>query len=256
MTDITPFIDPARPRPRFQPFKAWKHMQKQMADKEDTKQVFHIIEALNGNAIVKDFNQFLSSPKGKAILAQRPYLPPMMDDHEPLKALPEGTVGRTYVEFMEREGLSAEGLVQESMSQRTNQADYDDDLMWYGNRLRDTHDLYHILTGYGRDALGEDALLAYTHSQHGGRGVNFIVFMGSRQISKQVPAHARIKDVVAEARRNGKAAQRIVDQDIEALLREPLDEARKRLNISEPVLYKRAMKIFEELQIEPAIAAA
>lgn len=231
-------------------------MQKLLADKEDTKQVFHIIEALNGNAIIKDFDQFLASPKGQEILAKRPYLPPMMDDHAPLRALPEGTVGRVYVDFMEREGLSAEGLVQESLAQREQYVEFDDDLMWYGNRLRDTHDLYHVLTGYGRDALGEDALLAYTHSQHGGRGVNFIVFMGSRQIAKQVPARARIKDVVAEARRNGKAAQRIVDQDIESLLREPLDEARKRLNIAEPVMYKRAMKVFEELNIEPAVAAA
>ncbi len=256
MTHATPYIDPSRPRSRIKPFKAWGHMQKLLADKEDTSQVFHIIEALNGDAIVRDFKQFSASENGPSLLAKRSFLPTMLDDHAPLKDLPEGTVGHAYITFMKREGLSAAGLVAESETQREAQLDYDDDLQWYGNRLRDTHDLYHILSGYGRDALGEDALLAYTHSQHGGLGVNFIVFMGSRQIAKLAPPETRVKEVVAEARRNGKAASRIVDQDIEALLREPLDAARKRLNIAEPVIYKRAMKVMTELGIEPMLVAA
>jgi len=256
MTQSAPYIDPARPRSRIKPFKAWGHMQKLLADKEDTSQVFHIIEALNGDAIVNDFKQFSASQNGREIMSKRQDLPTLLDDHAPLKRLPVGTVGHAYVTFMEREGLSAAGLVAESRTQRQGQKDYADDLEWYGNRLRDTHDLYHIMSGYGRDALGEDALLAYTHSQHGGLGVNFIVFMGSRQIAKLAPPDIRVKDVVAEARRNGKAAKRVVDQDIEALLREPIEAARERLGIQKPIMYDRAMRILKEHDIEPALLAA
>lgn len=256
MTRPVPYIDPSRPRPRLRPLKAWNHMQNLLADKEDTSQVFHIIEALNGNAIIRDFKQFIESENGPTILAKRAYLPDMLDNHGPLEALPEGSVGHAYLKFMKREGLSAAGLVAESETQRAAMKDYDDDLQWYGNRLRDTHDLYHILSGYGRDVLGEDSLLAYTHSQHGGRGVNFIVFMGSRQIAKVAPAEIRLKEVISEARRNGKAASRIVEQDIEALLREPLDAARKRLNIAKPVMYKRAIRYLQEHNTELMLAAA
>ena len=256
MTAPAPFIDPNRPKSKRRPLKAWRHMQKLIADKEDTAQVFHIIEALNGNSTRKDFDRFMRTPSGQHLLRQRTYLPDLLDDHEPLKALPKGTVGRTYVDFMEREGLTANGLVEESLSQRDDYQKFDDDLLWYANRLRDTHDMYHILTGYGRDALGEDALLGYTYSQHGGLGIRFISYMGSRLITKEAPSEARIKDVVAEARQNGKRAKRIIEQDIEKLLDQPLDEVRERLNIAEPVLYKRAIRIFQDYNQDPLLVAA
>ncbi len=157
---------------------------------------------------------------------------------------------------MESEGLSAAGLVAESEKNNARHQQFDDDLTWYANRGRDTHDLYHVLTGYGRDALGEAALLGYTHSQHGGLGINFIAFMGGRTIAKEAPRNANIKAVIAEGRRNGKAATRIVDQDIDALLREPIADARARLGIKEPVLYKRALEIFSEYELEPSPVAA
>ncbi len=256
MTQTVPYIHPERPAPKFRPLKAWRHMQRLIADKEDTEQVFHIIEALNGNAARRDFDRFLSTQAGQARLAERRHLPTLLDDHDPIKALPEDTVGRAYVAFMEREGLSAAGLVAESESHRRTHQHYDDDLLWFINRLRDTHDLYHVLTGYGRDALGEAALLGYTHSQHRGRGVSFIAYMGGREIAKYAPRDARIKDVIREGRENGKLAGRIIEQDIEALLREPLAEARKRLNIRKPVLYRRAVKLFQEQDAQAELQAA
>lgn len=256
MTRPVPYIHPERPTPRRRPLKAWRHMQKLIADKEDTEQVFHIIEALNGDSTRRDFARFMRSDRAETLLRARTFLPDILDDHAPLKALPEGTVGRTYVDFMQREGLTANGLVQESLANRQTHETYDDDLLWYINRLRDTHDMYHVLTGYGRDALGEDALLGFTHSQHGGLGVNFIAFMGNRQIAKVAPKAARVKDVLAEGRRNGKAARRIIEQDIIALLDQPIDEVRAALNIAEPVLYKQALRVFGDLDQEPQLAAA
>ncbi|MEM9054950.1 MAG: Coq4 family protein, partial [Pseudomonadota bacterium] len=218
--------------------------------------VFYIIEALNGNATRKDFAKFYASPKGPELLDRRRDLPPFLDDHETLRSLPENSVAHAYINFMEREGLSAAGLVAESMTQREAQQQFDDDYLWYMNRLRDTHDLYHVLTGYGRDALGEDALLGFSHSQNGGLGISFIASMGARQVAKHAPHEARISEVLKEGRRNGKLAQRIVDQDIESLLAEPLDAARERLGIREPVLYKRALKIISEAGLDPALVAA
>ncbi|MEL6827101.1 MAG: Coq4 family protein [Pseudomonadota bacterium] len=256
MTTPVPYIDPNRPKPKRKPLKAWRHMQKLIADKEDTAQVFHIIEALNGGSNRKDFKRFLASENGMMLLKRRSFLPDLLDDHAPLKALPKGTVGRTYVDFMQREGLTANGLVEESLTQRAHHEQFDDDLLWFVNRLRDTHDMYHVLTGYGRDALGEDALLGYTHSQHGGLGISFIAFMGNRQIAKEAPREARVKEVLAEGRRNGKRATRIVEQDIEALLDQPIEDVRERLNIAEPVLYKQALRVFESYNQDPQLVAA
>ena len=256
MTRPVPFIDPNRPKPKRRPLKAWRHMQKLIADKEDTEQVFHIIQALNGGSTRRDFLRFMKTTAGRDLLNQRAFLPDMLDNHEPLKALPVGTVGRTYVDFMQREGLTANGLVEESLAHRNEHESYDDDLLWYIDRLRDTHDMYHVLTGYGRDALGEASLLGYTHSQHGGAGVSFIAYMGGRQIAKEAPKDARVKDVLAEGRRNGKAAKRIIEQDIMALLDQPIEEVRERLNIAKPVLYRQALKVFQSYGQDPQLVAA
>ncbi|MEL6726834.1 MAG: Coq4 family protein [Pseudomonadota bacterium] len=256
MSRPVPYIDPMRPKPKRRPLKAWRHMQKLIADKEDTTQVFHIIQALNGDSSRRDFLKFMKSRNALELLQRQTFLPDVLDDHAPLKALPKGTVGRTYVDFMEREGLTAHGLVNESLEQRKLHEQYDDDLLWYVNRLRDTHDMYHILTGYGRDALGEASLLGFTHSQHGGMGVSFIAFMGQRQISKAAPQGAHVKEVIAEGRRNGRKAKRIIEQDIEAILDHPLEDVRLDLGIEKPVLYKRALKVFSDQEQAPQLAAA
>ena len=65
-----------------------------------------------------------------------------------------------YIAFMKREGLSAAGLVAESHKWAPPENLPRDLTQWYFDRLRDTHDLFHVLTGYGRDALGEASLLA------------------------------------------------------------------------------------------------
>ena len=250
------FISPARERPKLKPITAWRHMQQLIANKEDTEQVFHIIEALNGGAALKDFRRFMTTEAGQAKLKKRLYLPPILDNHQPLHALPKGSVGRCYVEFMEREGLSAAGLVAESERRRGSWREIEDDLLWYGNLLRDTHDMMHILTGYGRDALGEAALLGFTHSQHGGLGVSFIAFMGGREIAKSAPSEARIRDVIREGRRNGKLARRIIEQDIEDLLPRQLDDVRRELNIKGPVAYQRAHEVLRAHGLDPFEAMA
>ncbi|KCZ94588.1 Coq4 family protein [Hyphomonas johnsonii] len=246
---IEPFVHPARKPAKFRPIRAWKHMQNLIADKEDTEQVFHIIEALNGKSLQKNFREFAESKEGQALLAEKIHLPPRLDDHAWIRELPAGTVGRAYVDFMEREGLTAQGLVDESEKFSSALRDFDDDLNWFGNRLRDTHDLFHVLSGYGRDALGEASLLAFSHSQQPGLGIIFISFMGTRQLLKHLPKEARVMDCFWEGKRNGAAASKIIREDIIALLHEPLDSARERLGIARPDAYYRALDICADMGI-------
>lgn len=251
----TEIIDPTREKPTFRPLEALRRMRKLIANKEDTEQVFHIISALNGNHMLKEMDAFAATEAGAARMAERRYLPPILDDHDELLKLPEGTVGRAYVDFMRREGLTAQGLVDESEKFFTE--DYGDLVQWYGNRKRDTHDMFHVLSGYGRDGLGEASLLGFTHGQSGGgRGVIFISYMGCRQVRKVAPPGVDVMACFHEGRRNGKAAQKIVEQDIVALVEEPLEAARERLNIKRPVAYYRALKQFEEAGFTEDVFAA
>jgi len=246
-----PLSHPDRTDGGFRPLKALRHFRKLIADKEDTEQVFHIIEALRDNRFSKSAQAFFATSEGRKLLAERRYLPAMLDDHDRLRQLPEGSVGRVYVDFMEREGLTAQGLVDESLKFRHGAARHEDQIELYGERLRDTHDLFHILTGYGRDALGEQCVLAFSYSQTPSWGTLFIAWAGAREIRKGFGSRYPIYAAVREGQRIGRAAQQIAHQDIEALLAEPLDAARARLAIAEPSVYRQVHAMMRADGVDP-----
>lgn len=246
-----PFIDPKRKVSNFRPLKAWKHFRNLVADKEDTEQVFYIIDSLRGSGFVKRAERFWNTDYGRKALEQNEYLPDILDDHDTLKKLPAGTVGRAYVDFMEREGLTAAGLVAEFERFNGQMPQYDDIVERYSNRSRDIHDMYHVLTGYGRDALGEQCVLAFTYSQSPNLGILFIAWAGGREILPSVPKGTPVYAAIREAQQSGKHAGNIVEQDIIKLLSEPLAEARKRLNIPEPVKYQEAHQMIRAGGVDP-----
>lgn len=237
---------------RIRPLKAYRHFRNLVANKEDTSQVFHIVKSLDGNNLERDFKRFMSLPEGRERLVERRDLVPILDDRERWKALPQGTVGRAYVDFMEREGFTAQGLVDEYVRfGETLDEVYGPDITWYGYRRRDVHDMMHILSGYGRDALGEACVLNFTHSQHGGLGIYFIAHMASFEVSKHAPKGAPVFRAVREAKALGAAAENIISQDIVSLMAEPLEEARKRLNIQPPVTYHKVHEVMRNSGIDP-----
>ncbi len=244
-----PLLHADRVRPRFRPFKALGHFRKLVADKEDTAQVFHIFDSLPRRSFVADAQALIDSDNGRHLMASEPFLPTILDDHAPLLALPEGTVGRIYAEFMEREGLSAAGLVAEA--QKMGRSRYDDQLQWVIDRMRDTHDLLHILTGYGRDALGEQCVLAFTYGQQPSPGNLFIAWLGALEIKRTVKAKAPVMGAVGEAQRLGKAARRLLDEDIRALLAEPIETARARMGIGATPTYFAAHAEWRGQGVDP-----
>ncbi len=81
-------------------------------------------------------------------------------------------MGRAYLAFCDREGITPGGLVEASMLE-------DRDLLeprfrYMADRLRDSHDLWHVVTGYRTDLLGENAVLAFTAAQTDSVGVGVL----------------------------------------------------------------------------------
>ena len=238
-------------RRRRRPLKAYRHFRKLIANKEDTTQVFKVIEALNGDAFQNAFLEFANSPQGAQRLAERRHLPPLLDNHDALRAMPDGSLGRAYLDFMTREGLSAQGLVDEFEASGISRDYGNEDMMWYGHRRRDTHDMLHILTGLGRDALGEASVLGFTYGLYGGAGVAFIGYGAALEVRKSAPKGAPCLASVSEAKAIGKAAKDIVYEDIMALLPLPLEEVRARLNITLPTKYHRVHEMMRGVGMDP-----
>ena len=60
---------------RRRPLKALHHFRELIKNKEDTTQVFYVIEALNGDNFQRQFVKFANSEQGQARLENNRYLP-------------------------------------------------------------------------------------------------------------------------------------------------------------------------------------
>lgn len=217
--------------------RAFRSMDKLLENGEDTQQAFEIVEALSGPSLRQSFRKFLSSPQGREIFARRVELAERLDDHAWLKSLPEESFGRAYLEFVTSEGLSATGLVEESHKVANSQInEMDNDFAWYSRRIRDVHDLWHVLTGYGRDGLGELSLLAFTYSQTKSLGALFIAYMGGRS-SRKHTGERDVMRVIWQAKRDGRAADFLPGMDYLSALEKPLADVRKQFGVPVPEQY-------------------
>jgi ubiquinone biosynthesis protein COQ4 len=240
-----PLVAPERKVSGLRPFKILHHFRKLVADKEDTAQVFHIIEATKGKRSHQQAWDFIASPQGQRFLSEETDIPAMLDNHAHWADCGPNTVAAHYIAFMKREGLSAAGLVAESHKWQPPEARHADLTEWYFSRLRDTHDLFHVLTGYGRDALGEASLLGFSYEQNYNKGILFIAYAAARQIMKVSGTKAPLYAAIKEGRALGRAAAKIAHQDIAALLREDIHDARARMNIGKPEVYRQCLAILE-----------
>lgn len=230
---------------RLRPLTALKALLRLFKNKEDTSQVFEIMRALSGNSVPRGYQRLISTPAGGAIAYRRQELAEVLSDHAYLATLPEGSVGRAYLAFVKRENISAQGLAEESRKGVDGGIDAQHPYAWYGRRMRDVHDLWHILTGYSRDALGEACVVAFSYSQTKSLGFGFIAWGGVYRIGREMPGQPVYKAVM-QAFRNGREAAWLPAEDYIQLLAEPLEAARQRLNIQRPTFYEAVPKNIRE----------
>ena len=219
---------------RIRPLDALRAIRGLLRNPDDTALVFEIIEALSGRTRTKVFDRFTSTPSGQRLLALKPNVLARLTDREALLALPPGTLGRTYGEFMSREQISADGLVE--ASEDWLREDLPADRRWFADRLRDTHDLWHVVTGYSRDLIGEASLLAFTYAQTRNPGIGFIVavaYLKARGINR--PARRLLR----EGYRRGRRAAWLPGVEWEALLEQPLARVREQLGVGAPPTYQQ-----------------
>ncbi len=239
-----------RPEPRYSPARAWKSFRLLMKDKEDTSLVFKIYESLPSSNFMERVDALVMSERGELLRSTEANLAEILDDHATLRRTPKGSLGHAYCDFMESEGLSAAGLVAES--ERLGRRKFDDCAQWFSERSRDTHDLFHVLTGYGRDALGEQCVLLFTHGQAPTQGHLLIGYAGAANIKLQVKgSKAPVIGAVNQAKRTGRGAPSLIEQPIRELLKQPLDTVRTALNISEPTVYRECHRVWKSEGIDP-----
>lgn len=225
--------DQPLPKPRLQWGVALKALQRLLNDKEDTGQVFEIMRALNGTATAEAYQRLLTTARGGRIAYERQELATKLMDDAWLDSLPEGSVGAAYRDFVRSEQLSAEGLAEVSRI-KGNEIDVQHPYAWMGRRTRDVHDIWHILSGYHRDGLGEACLVAFSYAQTKGLGWALIGLGAAFRSRGGDYPYAK---AIWQGYKRGKAAAWLLGEDYERLMAEPLEAARRRLGITPPTIY-------------------
>ena len=224
------FLSHSLPLPHYDLPRAGRALSALMRDPDDLPQVFTLIEAISGTAPHRLLRKFRRTEVGRRILREQPDIVPILADRAALRALPEGSLGRAYLTFVESEGISAEGI--RDASEKNREGSIPEAFAYVHCRMRDTHDLWHAATGYKGDVRGELALLAFTLAQNWNIGVALIV---ATAIVRGLGGGATA--MIREGYRRGRAAAWLPAQDWESLLALPLHEVRARLKLGAPAEY-------------------
>ncbi|MGH0035306.1 MAG: Coq4 family protein [Myxococcota bacterium] len=242
------------PRQRVRPWIALRGLLRQIRNSEDTEAGALFVYALQGRAPERVFQRFRADPDGARILAERRSIREVLMDRARLRALPEGSLGRVYADFMDAEGISLEGLVAETdKPAREVFGEMDADRQLVHDRITDLHDLWHVATGYSRDMVGEFALLAFGYEQLGTPAYRLSLAFIRPICAIQAPEACALID---DARRRAHEATWLPVQDWEGLLERPLEEARERLGLGAPPAYTRYFREGRRLRPERSGAAA
>ena len=196
-----------------------------LRDPQDTEQVLEFLGLINsGPAIKKRIERFFTNPAGVALFDQRRAIDSRTVDLDALAALPDGTLGHAYARFLRSHGLTPEVFDGPPAGISDPRRSY------LVQRMRQTHDLWHVVTGCETDPSGEVALQAFTFAQVGSPGSGFLAVFGALRNAREARSTGILRDVVAYYR-TGKRANPLPTFAWEDHWATPLSEVRTMLGL-------------------------
>jgi ubiquinone biosynthesis protein COQ4 len=230
-------IPPAPPAQPVRLRRAWRELRALIAAPEETHHAVDLVYAFGGDSFERSFQRFAATASGRSLLAERPSLIAALSDRDALARLPDGSLGRAYLAYLERTGFEPDGLLrlQDEVEARwQREAGYPllDPLRdWFRARLILSHDLFHVLTDYGTDDVGEATLLAFSLAQLGGRGQALLTFGAGFNVLRTLGWRWLRYDL--SAWRRGRRAVFLVALPWEELLPVRLDTVRRLAGVLE-----------------------
>jgi len=191
-----------------------------MRDPEDTRQVFLLYVSLNATSFPRVIQRFLTEPEGRRLMTERPPLDSTTLDFERLMALPAHTLGHAFARHMADNGLSPD-IFQAPPGAPP-------DVAYLAQRLRQTHDLWHVVTGYSTGVIDELALQAFTYAQMKAPGPLLLSIVGALRFAL---GDRRAIQRIYQGYRRGLSARPMLAVPWESLWELPLAEVRARLNL-------------------------
>lgn len=194
-----------------------------MKNPEDTEQVFVLGVAVNAHRFPLMMARFAIEPGGIELLHDRPALDSHTIDFAALEKLPANTLGYAFARHMKDNQLSPD-LFQAPPGLPPAAA-------YVAQRIRQTHDIWHVLTGYPTDVPGELALQAFYWAHLGSTSSMLISTLGTLRYLGKFRKRGIVKMVRDGYRRGKHLLAYLPTVKWEELWSVPLAEVQRRFNI-------------------------
>ncbi len=236
MTNQTSATAPATDVASLSPVTRWtkalRALSRVMANPDETDQVLLFSNYANAGTMGKRIERFFADPRGARLYAEHRAIDSHTVDLEAFAALPAGTLGHAYASFLRSRGFTPdvfEGPPPNVSDPRTS---------YLIQRVRQTHDLWHVVTGHDTNPAGEVALQAFTFAQLHAPSTFILSTMGTLRGLREKPTLPR--DVIA-AFLTGRRAGSLITFPWEDHWATPLTEVRAMLGLpTHPVTTKAA----------------
>lgn len=208
---------------RFERYRrAFTALGRVMVNPDETDQVLVFTSHINAGSFPERIGRFFEEPTGRQLFAEKRAIDSRLDLAR-LAALPDNTLGYAYATFLTSRGLTPEvfdGPPDAISDERTS---------YVIQRLRQTHDLWHVVTGHDTDPRGEIALQAFTYGQVRAPSSLILAAVGTLRGFRGEPVF--VKEVLA-AYRAGRDAGRFATFLWEDHWTTPLSDVRRLLKVT------------------------
>jgi ubiquinone biosynthesis protein COQ4 len=203
--------------------RALRALARVVANPEETDQVLVFSSYINAGTMGDRLERFFADPRGQRLYDEHRALDSHTVDLDALAALPAGTLGHAYATFLRTRGFTPE------VFDAPPEEIHDPRAQYVIQRVRQTHDLWHVVTGCDTDPAGEIALQAFTFAQTRAPSTAILAVIGTLRGFREVRALPRD---VAEAFRAGLRAEKLATFPWEDHWATPLADVRALLGVA------------------------
>ena len=144
-------------------------------------------------------------------------------DLKALQTLPQGSLGRCYADQLIRQDITPDSLIDPSP--------VDSDKDFIVHRLKETHDITHVLTGFGIDGASELGLQGFNLAQNRSPLAVMLIFGGMLSALQNDEALSPMLRALAQGFQMGLDAELVIARKLEDDWDRPLADWQRELNL-------------------------
>ncbi|EDK43351.1 ubiquinone biosynthesis protein COQ4, mitochondrial precursor [Lodderomyces elongisporus NRRL YB-4239] len=221
---------------------------------EENKYIVALGESTAIEPVLKRLQHaMLSDPTGRQILRERPRITSTSLDLDYLRSLPDNTIGKSYITWLDREGVSPDTRVPVRYIDN-------EELAYIFQRYRECHDFYHAITGLPIIIEGEISVKVLEYMNIGipmsGLGALFA------PLRLKPSQRKRLREIYYPwAIKNGLYSKPLINVYWEKILDKDINEFRREMGIEQPPDLRDLRKEYfakkrREKELKAAAAAA